>query len=115
MKSNITFDRFNEALTEIVRYIEFDDAICAACRKYSEGSEFVTEFPYPLRLMTTVVDLLELATNDTENGWISYWLYELDCGKDYKEGCVTKDGENIPLKTSQDLWNLLVSEQEALS
>lgn len=65
--------------------------------------------------MTTVVDLLELATNDTENGWIAYWLYELNCGKDYKDGCVTKGGENIPLKSQLDLWNLLVSEQEALS
>lgn len=114
MKSIITFKQFNKALSELVRYIEFDDDICAVFNRYSRDSDFPTEYPYPSALLTTIVNLLEIATDDVENGWISYWLWELNCGKDYKDGCVIKKNNNVPLKTIEDLWNLLRSEQEAL-
>jgi len=40
--------------------------------------------------------------------WIEYWLYDLNCGKDYKKNYVTdKKGKNVPLKTLSDLYNLI--------
>ena len=46
---------------------------------------------------------------DDKEKWIDYWVWELDCGKEYKDGMVTeRDGSNIPLKTPSDLWNLLM-------
>lgn len=42
---------------------------------------------------------------------ISYFVYELDFGRNYKDGCIKdKDGNNIKLETPEDLWNVLVSE-----
>ena len=38
---------------------------------------------------------------------IEYFIWELDFGKKYTDGCYTVYGENIPLATAEDLWNLL--------
>ena len=63
---------------------------------------------YPPMCTETVIDLLEFIFND-ENQWISYWVWELSFGKDYEDGYVKdKDGSNIPLKTAEDLYDLLV-------
>ena len=67
---------------------------------------------YPPMCTETVVDLLEFIFND-ENQWISYWIFELDFGKNYEDGWVTqKDGAVIPLKTVEDLYDLLVKNME---
>lgn len=63
---------------------------------------------YPPMCTETVVDLLEFIFND-KNQWISYWIFELDFGKDYEDGYVKDEhGEVIPLKTTEDLYDLLV-------
>ena len=45
-----------------------------------------------------------------KSDWISYYIYELDFGERYEEGMITEDGKNIPLKTVDDLWNILKGE-----
>ena len=63
---------------------------------------------YPPVCTETVIDLLEFIFND-KNQWISYWIFELDFGKDYEDGYVKDEhGEVIPLKTTEDLYDLLV-------
>lgn len=43
---------------------------------------------------------------------ISYYAWELDFGKNWLSGMVTnKDGKNIPLKNSEDLWNILTEKE----
>lgn len=44
---------------------------------------------------------------DDKSDWISYWMWELDFGENWKPGTVTENGNDIPLKTIDDLWNLL--------
>lgn len=44
--------------------------------------------------------------NDKDD-WIGYWMWELDFGEKWMPGTVTKDGKDIPLKTIDDLWNIL--------
>ena len=59
-----------------------------------------------------IIDILTDAFNDDSYGsWISYFLYDLNFGSDWHEGCVTeKDGTNIPLRDAGELYNLLVGE-----
>lgn len=46
---------------------------------------------------------------DDKDQWIDYWVYELDFGRRYKEGTITdSNGENIPLETAEELYELLV-------
>lgn len=57
------------------------------------------------------LELLKDVFND-DGGWISYWVYELDFGRNATEDCVQdEDGKNIPIKTINDLYNLLTNEK----
>ena len=63
---------------------------------------------YPPICTETVVNLLEFIFDDI-NQLISYWVWELDFGERYEDGDVKdKKGEIIPLKTTEDLYDLLV-------
>ena len=62
-----------------------------------------------------VLFLLQKIFKDTEK-WISYWVYDLDWGKDYKPGCVrNSDGSDIVLETTRDLYDFLVSDSDAIN
>lgn len=63
---------------------------------------------YPPLCTSTVIDLLEFIFNDKDQ-WINYWIWELGFGVDYEDGdAQNQDGSIIPLKTVEDLYNLLV-------
>jgi hypothetical protein len=56
---------------------------------------------------SAIINLLTHIFND-EEGWLEYWVYELNMGEDYYEGCVVDaDGENIVLQTSYDMYVFL--------
>lgn len=57
----------------------------------------------------TALRLLHLIFKNADvDEWISYFCYELDFGKKWKEGMVKdKDGADIKLQTAEDLYNLL--------
>lgn len=61
--------------------------------------------------------VLELLDNMFDTDWISYWIYELDYGRNYKEGCIQeeKDGKmvNIDLSTAEKLYDYLIEEMKS--
>lgn len=60
-------------------------------------------------LSDALIDVLRAIMDDKDN-WINYFIYELDFGaKNDKLKAWDKDGNNIPLSTPEDLYNLLVS------
>lgn len=100
----ITFERFKHTMETLVDNWHMQKELDQIYRKYRRG----TDMPDSV-LEDVVVALLEEILHDRETGWISYWLYELDCGKNYRPGSVTEaDGILIPLESLEDLWNLLV-------
>lgn len=60
-------------------------------------------------LLDSVVDLLEREFDD-ESEWISYWIWELDFGKEYRPGSVMLNHRPVALATIQDLYNVLTEE-----
>lgn len=43
---------------------------------------------------------------------ISYYMWELNFGKNWRPGTVTDvNGKDIPLKNSEDLWNILTEKE----
>lgn len=55
-----------------------------------------------------ILILLEDIFQDKSH-WISYFIYDLDFGREYRDGCITDNNGNIVcLRTKQDLWNLLM-------
>ena len=82
---------------------DFTDEMNDLFRKYKSDGEV-----FPPMCTRTVVDLLEYIFNDV-NEWIQYWTLELEFGERYEDGDVQdKDGNNISLKTSENLYDLLV-------
>lgn len=73
---------------------EFTDAIFWPYCKYED------------RLLKVLTEVM----HDQENEWISYYCYEKDYGRDDKLEVFDKDKNQIPLKTAEDLYNLLTSE-----
>ena len=88
-------------------------------RKNSEKlSEVFKSFvdPYDNSLLTNQLlkifnDIFNIKPNEYGTD-IEYFIWELDFGKKYTEGCYTINNENIPLATAEDLWNLLNKKTE---
>ena len=60
-----------------------------------------------------MLGVLAYIFNDEQSGWIDYYVFELEWGKNYEDGMVTdKDGSNIPLATLRDLYRLLTKDRE---
>lgn len=57
----------------------------------------------------SVIKLLHMIFSDADfNEWISYFCFELDFGRKWKPKIITeKDGTDIKLETSEDLYNYL--------
>ena len=61
------------------------------------------------KTISLLADILKEVTNDKYD-YISYYLWEIDFGNEYYDGCITEeDGTVIPLKTAEDLYNLIMS------
>lgn len=97
----ISYEKFRKYMTKIMEQDErdnkFSDALVAFC---TDGAPFVTT-------TELAIDLLEELCDDTQDHWITYWLYELDRGFKYTEGCVTMDDINVPMETLEDLYKVL--------
>lgn len=83
--------------------------------KYQEGlndyfsKNGVDGYIYQPDCVDTTMKLLHniFGEKDTDE-WISYFCFELDFGRKYKEGLVKDEfGNNIPLATFDDLYILL--------
>ena len=66
---------------------------------------------------SAMVDLLSLAmgleVGARDGNEIEYFIYDLNFGKDYKEGCLTDmNGTPIDISTAEKLYDYIVSEVE---
>jgi len=103
---SMQYSQFCEYLTNIKYIIQFQDLTDNLTSRYNRKTKDIATIIYPT-LVDDVIRLLEWATGDLD-AWISYYIYELDFGRKYKDGCVTNpDGSIVKLKTVKDLWNLL--------
>ena len=100
----MTKKEFIKILTELVSLKKDEENLNKAFEKLEPEFNCVSFS----RHESLIIRLLEIAMNDKSN-WIEYWIYECDCGKDAEKGGVRdKDGKDIPIKTMDDLYNLLI-------
>lgn len=58
-----------------------------------------------------LIDLLKILIDDKYDN-INYYMWELNFGKDYTDGCITDANDNIiKLQTPEDLYNLIMSDK----
>ena len=81
---------------------QLDDAI---------ESDFFNAMSLSISHETIVVQLLENMFNDSD--YISWWLYDLSYGREYKEYCIQDaEGNAIDLSTAEKLYDFLIEEME---
>ena len=96
-------ESFCEVMDNYRSMFDFTDEMNDLFDKYKMDGNI-----YPPMCTETVIDLLEFIFND-KNQRIKYWIWELGFGAYYKDDDVQNpDGSIIPLKTVEDLYNLLV-------
>lgn len=101
----LTYDEFERIMTGVVNEVEFQEKIGDAVRGVGV-SEYWRDVP---TVDTTLLLLDRIFKDDDEYPLIDYWVFELDCGKNWKPNSVTDDnGDSVPLKTISDLYDELV-------
>lgn len=96
-------EEFIKLMQELVSIKKDEDALNVAFKKFEPDFNYISFNRYE----TLVVKSLKFAMNDTFD-WISYWIYDCDCGK--KDMKITdKNGKKIPIKTLSNLYNLLTN------
>ena len=87
--------------------------IANAVRQYNNIIH--NDFPEPYGMVCThewiVQELLEEVMDD-RNGDIDWWCNEIEYGENYTPGDVVVDGNEIELRTAEQLYDFLVCQQE---
>ena len=107
------------------QFVEYVDCIKKTCDKDDMLSEAIEKacnddcrvFGLYGTECSVMVDLLSLAMGlevGTYSGnMLEYFIYDLNFGKEYKEGCVAeKDGTPIDISTVEKLYDYMASEAE---
>lgn len=103
-KEIITRELFNEIMEEIHQTYKYQEGL----NDYFSKNGVDGYIYQPDCIDTTIKILHRLFGEKDVNEWISYFCFELDFGKKYKDGMVKDEfGKNIPLATFDDLYTLL--------
>ena len=105
MNKELFVDTMNK-IEELVReQDEFDNLLHKIDNEFGGG--YIYNKPIAI-----LEDLLRILVNDKYDN-ISYYMWELDFGKEYKEGSITEeDGTPIPLSNASELYDLIMNSQE---
>lgn len=100
----INREDFKKYMEEIIRLTGLEDRVSDVLQEFNNDFNRLFFSPY----QTLISKILKDAMDD-QAGWIDHWIYELDFGKN-SERLVAKDkyDEVIPLKTINDLYDLLI-------
>lgn len=105
----MTKEQFISSIEAIKEQYENDEKITKALNIIQPDS--FNSFNGGIVLVNHLIQLLVDLTND-KNSWIEYFIYELDFGEKYKEGCATYvDKTPIDLSTAGTLFDFLIKEE----
>lgn len=110
----ITKKEFIDIINRLKETNDFVEETNNNARKLQDAirSDFFNAMSLSVSHEGIVVQLLEKIFDDRET--ISWWIYELDYGRKYKEGCIQeiKEGKivNIDVSTAGKLYDYLLEE-----
>lgn len=103
----ISKEKFIRIMDNVKNTLQFQDSFGSLLSNCNVSGYFV--FP---SCIDDLVDTLSLLFNDKDE-WISYFVFDLDCGDKYCYGCaVREDGSDIVLITAGDLYDFLIENME---
>ena len=102
----MTFKLFKETIEAIIAQQKHDDKCSDAFQLIL--NEDRVNFGYDNSILITAIFRLLKEVMQDEGEWIDYWVFDLECGKEYKKGCATeKDGKEIKIDTIENLYKYL--------
>lgn len=100
----ISRDFFRRIISDIKKCFDYEDEINDVNYKYNVDG--IMSLP---NCVDSCIELLTKVLHDEEGDMIGYWIYEENFGETYDDGdVVDESGNNIPLKTIDDLYDYLV-------
>lgn len=114
-KPYLTKEQFVEYVGCIKKTCDKDDMLSEAIEKAcNDDCRVIGLYGAECSAMVDLLSLamgLEVGTRDGNE--IEYFIYDLNFGKDYKEGCLTDmNGTPIDISTTEKLYDYIVSEVE---
>lgn len=109
----ISKEKFVEIINRLRDYKELQHAIDSLFENYIDNKEmdFMNAGSICIGHESVVVYLLE---NMFDTDMISYWIYELEYGEKYTEGCILDANMNeIDLSTAEKMYDYLVKSLES--
>lgn len=109
----ISKKEFVEIIERLKNYNDLQDKIDDLFKSNIDNKEmdFMNAGSICIGHESVVVELLE---NMFDTDMISYWIYELDYGERYEEGCVLDENMNeIDLSTAEKMYDYLVKSLES--
>lgn len=104
MDNILSKEKFIATINGLKDYDVFENELNDLIRKHGEGYVILSDVSFLL------INTLEKMYED-DNGWISYFCYELEFGRKYKPGMIKEsNGDEIKLQTPEDLYNFLINE-----
>lgn len=104
----ITKQQFVDIINKLKEVNDFVEETNNNVRKLNNAliSDFFNASSLSISHETIVVDLLNHIFNDEDI--ISWWIFELNYGRNYKKGCFTEaDGTEIDVSTAEKLYEYL--------
>ena len=103
----MTKELFIESIEQLQKQYEHD-LKCSEAFRVILPHDYLSGYDNS-KLQEQLVKILQVEMNDEgDHSWIEYYIWELDFGKDFKDGCVMIDKQPFELKTPSDLWELLL-------
>lgn len=114
-KPCLTKEQFVEYIGRIKKTCDKDDMLSEAIEKAcNDDCRVIGLYGAECSTMVNLLSLamgLEIGTYDGND--IEYFIYDLNFGKEYKEGCITEiDGTPIDISTTEKLYDYIASEAE---
>ena len=104
----MTKKQFIKAMKDLILLKRDEENLSKAIKRFEPDFNYICFSRYE----NLVLEVLKIATGDKDD-WISYWLYELDCGTKAKKNSVkSKYGKGIPIKTLSDLFNIIEDDKK---
>lgn len=104
------FDKslFIEIISEIQKQFEYDEKCCNAL-KIVFPSNHISKYNNDI-LVNVLLKILKIQFNDNQdNSILEYFIFDLDFGKKYYEGCISdNEGKSIILNNTSNLYDYLV-------
>ena len=103
----LSFEQFEQIMDGIKQEIRFQNKMYSAFRELDGECYRRTPSIYML------INLLNIIfEDDDECPLIDYFIYNLDFGEMWKDGCITDEGGNsVELKTVSDLYDALMKQK----